>query len=142
MHLRSFTRHSLAALVACASVSAASAQIRESYAYECDIDGLIGHLTLNIDVQPPAGSNWTPGPTPNIAETIAAGDVMLFTEGELVSPEVYYLFSGRNFEADFTLLQTAENLPARFEEGPHGRLRIVLDPGGAAPTLVFCRLAE
>ncbi len=137
---RSGALRALAALIVAVAAGDADARPGAVYEYECDLDGLLGRMTLEIEPVLAAGASWEPGAYPEIARTVGAGGVVLLTKGEIVSPEAYYIFSGANLEADFTLLQRAERLPGRFEEGPGGLIRIVIDPDGMVPTLYFCRM--
>ncbi|MEM7678853.1 MAG: hypothetical protein AAF449_22965, partial [Myxococcota bacterium] len=108
------------------------------FTYDCDLFGLIGKLTINVEAINAAGVVFGPGPTPDITAVIATGDVTLRTAGDLRSDVAYYIFTGRDSFADFTETSTFERFRVQWQVNGD-LLTMIINPFSAAPTLQQCR---
>ncbi|MEM7204324.1 MAG: hypothetical protein AAF628_28955 [Planctomycetota bacterium] len=114
---------------------------RARFTYECDVSGLIGTLTLDIEAIGSTGIVFGSGPNPDITGVIGTGGVTYFTSGQLVTPTTRYSFTGQNQFADFTNTTTPERFRVEWVNAPQG-LTIVVNPFGPGPTQVPCRLTS
>ena len=110
---------------------------RARFTYDCDLQGVTGVLTLEIEAVASSGIVFGPGPTPVITGVIGTGDLIYHTAGELVSPAARYVFTGENDFADFVNTTYPEQFPVRFVPAPQG-LILVVNPFGPGPTQVVC----
>ena len=106
------------------------------FVFDCNIEGLNGVLTMEVEAVGSAGIVWGSGPNPNITGVIGTGDVIYFTAGELVTPTARYIFTGDNDFADFTGMTTMERFRVRWLASNQG-LTIEVNPFGA-PTYYSC----
>lgn len=114
----------------------ASAQMQR---YDCDLHGENAEMVALVERVAEAGLGWRD--TPAREEAVVSNTVItnLFT-GELRSPSVHYIFTGRNKFADFTDLVAGRRFRAQLNALPDGSLIVVLDPFGTAPVRTRCEL--
>ncbi|MEL7367837.1 MAG: hypothetical protein AAFN74_02910 [Myxococcota bacterium] len=108
------------------------------FTYDCDLFGLVGKLTINVEAINAAGVVFGPGPTPDITAVIATGDVTLRTAGDLRSDVAYYTFTGRDSFADFTEASTFERFRVQWIVNGT-QLTMVINPFGSIPTRQLCQ---
>lgn len=110
------------------------------FTFDCDLQGIVGVLTLDVEVINSAGVVFGSGPNPDITAVIGTGDVTIFTSGELVSSAASYIFTGENQFADFTKVTgTIERFLVEWVEQPDG-LTLVINPFGPGTTRQDCLL--
>jgi hypothetical protein len=123
------------------TVDSVPAGRRARFVFDCDLNGGIGVLIMDVEVVQDTGIVWGPGADPDISGVIATGSYDLFTEGLLSSfhdgSDIRYGFTGRNQFADFFRI----GLPERFrvqwvEDGDE--LVMVINPFGPGPTQHRC----
>ncbi|MBT8400003.1 MAG: hypothetical protein KJO98_05965 [Rhodothermia bacterium] len=107
------------------------------FTYNCDLQGVNGVLTLEIEAVGSSGIVFGPGSTPVITGVIGTVDFIYFTAGELVSPTARYSFTGENDFADFTNTTVPETFRVQFVLAPQG-LTLIVNPFGPGPTQVSC----
>lgn len=113
---------------------------RARFTFDCDLQGIVGQLTLDVEIVSNTGVTFGPGPNPDITGVIGTGDVTLFTSGELVSPTASYVFTGENQYADFTKTTgTIERFLVEWVERTDG-LTMIINPFGPGPTQQDCLL--
>ncbi|MEO0423509.1 MAG: hypothetical protein AAF184_14325 [Pseudomonadota bacterium] len=110
------------------------------FTFDCDLQGIVGVLTLDVEVINSAGVVFGSGPNPDITAVIGTGNVTIFTSGELVSSTASYIFTGENQFADFTKVTgTIERFLVEWVEQPDG-LTLVINPFGPGTTRQDCLL--
>ncbi|MEM9384885.1 MAG: hypothetical protein AAGA68_07470 [Pseudomonadota bacterium] len=110
------------------------------FTFDCDLQGIHGVLTLDVEILNNAGVVFGPGPNPDITAVIGTGDVTVFTSGELVSSAASYIFTGENQFADFTKVTgTIERFLVEWVEQSDG-LTLVINPFGPGTTRQDCLL--
>jgi hypothetical protein len=107
------------------------------FTFDCDLQGLTGALTMDIEAINSAGAVFGSGPNPAITGVIAAGGVLYVTAGELRSATASYVFTGDNQFADFTDIATSQRVRVQFLPSNQG-VTLVIDPFGPAPTQNSC----
>lgn len=107
------------------------------FTFDCDLNGVIGVLTMDVEAVGSTGIVFGSGPNPDITAVIGTGDFNLFTEGELLSPQARYIFTGTNQFADFTETATFERFRVQWVEQQNG-LKMIINPFGPQPTEQFC----
>jgi len=107
------------------------------FTYDCDLQGVNGVLTLEVEAVGSSGIVFGPGSNPAITGVIGTGDFVYFTVGELVSPTTRYVFTGENDFADFTNMTVPERFRVQFALVPQG-LTLIVNPFGPGPTQVSC----
>lgn len=116
---------------------ATAASSRARFLFDCDLQGLNGVLTLDVEAIQTAGLVFGSGPNPSITGVIGPVGVRYITAGELRSPTALYVFTGDNQFADFTELATSQRF--RVEWVPNGaNLTVVINPFGPGPTRLDC----
>lgn len=114
-----------------------AASNRARFSFDCDLNGLVGALTMEIEAINAAGVVFGSGPTPDITGVIGTGGVLYVTSGELVSPTARYVFTGDNQFADFTDLATNARFRVQFVSSPQG-VDLIINPFGPGPTQHAC----
>lgn len=107
------------------------------FTFDCDLQGVTGALTLEIEAVASSGVVWGPGPNPTITGVIGTGDYIYYTAGDLTSPVARYLFTGENDYADFVSTTSSERFLVQFVSA-HPGLVLVVEPFGPAPSQIAC----
>lgn len=68
--------------------------------YDCNLNGIPGDLTLEIEAIGDSGITWGPGPNPDITGVIPTGDFIYYTTGTLALPDRTYGINGENYFAE------------------------------------------
>jgi hypothetical protein len=110
---------------------------RARFSFDCDLQGLVGQLTMEVEVIAASGAVWGSGPNPSITGVIATGSYTVYTAGELQSSTAHYTFRGENNYADFTRTGASERFTVEWVQRPGGLL-IVVNPFGPGPTQHVC----
>lgn len=110
---------------------------RARFTYDCDLGGVTGILTVDVEAIQASGAVFGPGPNPELTAVIATGEVLYITSGMLVSPAAHYVFTGENAFADFTELNTGERFRVQWMLTAGGVI-VVVNPFGPAPTQFAC----
>ena len=121
---------------------AAFAQQTKILRFQCDLNGMIGQMTMKATLVGNAGVTWGPGATPEITGVIGTGDYTIYYEGEIRSPTSVYVFRGENAYADFVEMGTYERFRARMDLTPNGQLIMTINPFGPGPAQHVCRPAR
>ena len=104
-------------------VGANSNQAR--FTFDCNLGGIPGDLTLDVEAVGDTGVTFGPGPNPDITGVIPTGDFIYFTTGTLVLPDRTYGISGENFFADL------------FSDIPGDRLVVEWQPFDGGLTMIW-----
>jgi hypothetical protein len=118
---------------------AGSASNQARFGFDCDLNGVIGVLTMEIEIIANTGITWGSGPTPDITGVISAGSNTILTSGTVVSPSASYTFMGRDNFADFREGQTNATFLVQWSSTPTVLLMIV-NPFGPGPATHDCQL--
>ncbi len=110
---------------------------RAQFRFDCDLQGQIGVLTMNVEAIRTTGLTWGPGVNPDITGVIATGGFTYLTEGELRSSVALYRFTGENQFADFWDTASFERFRVQWVAN-NDDLIIVVNPFGPEPTQHFC----
>jgi hypothetical protein len=105
--------------------------------YDCDLNGVNGVLTINVELISDTGVTFGPGPNPDITGVIGTGGVTILTSGDLTSPNEQYIFTGTNDIADFTGVNTSERFRVRWIGTQQG-VDLEINPFGPEPTRQSC----
>ena len=70
------------------------------FTFDCNVDGFVGALTLDVEVIEDFGVTWGPGSNPDITGVIGTGESIYYTTGTLSFSDRTYSISGRNSFAD------------------------------------------
>ena len=111
------------------------------FLFDCDLNGLNGVLTLNVEVISTAGVVFGPGPNPDITGVIGTGEVLYLTSGTLESAVASYGFTGENNFADFFSNFTSERFLVEWLASENG-LTMLINPFGQGPTTQECVLTS
>ncbi|GAB4462398.1 MAG: hypothetical protein OHK0029_29180 [Armatimonadaceae bacterium] len=111
---------------------------RARFTFDCDLQGVTGVLTMNVEAVGTSGVVFGSGPNPDITGVIGTGGVTYFTAGELRSPVARYIFTGENQFADFTDLGTNQRFRVQWNSWDQGVIMVV-NPFGPGPTQQACR---
>lgn len=114
---------------------------RARFSLDCDLNGLTGVLSMEVEAVGSSGIVWGSGPNPDISAVISTGDVIYFVSGSLVSPTASYTFVGQNNFADFTNPDTFERFRVEWVLLASG-LRMIINPFGQQPTSHDCVLTN
>jgi hypothetical protein len=107
---------------------------------DCDLNGLIGKMIMDVEAVPTSGFVWGPGSNPDITGVIETGQSTLFIEGELTSPTTRYVFTGENEFADFSeTTNSFERFRVQWVPTPTG-LDMIINPFGPSPSQQSCTL--
>lgn len=134
-------RPKIATLIASLAVGATlagPADARQLVRYACDLYGVAGILTAEVQIVGNAGVVTGPGPRADISGVIGTGDASVLLRGELRSPTALYVFTGRGRFADFTDMGTSARFRVRFDPLPDGSLALTANPFGPGPTRYRC----
>ncbi|MBL4867319.1 MAG: hypothetical protein JKY67_13215 [Pseudomonadales bacterium] len=104
---------------------------------DCDLQGLIGKMVMDVEIISSSGITWGSGPNPSITGVIGTGEYTLYVTGSLQSSNAYYVFNGENQFADFTELNTNERFRVQWVQKTNG-LDMIVNPFGQGPTQHFC----
>lgn len=107
------------------------------FTLDCDLGGMVGVLTMDVEAISVTGITFGPGPNPDITGVIGTGEVSYVTAGELVSSVAHYIFTGRNDFADFTALDTGERFRVQWLANDQG-LTMLVNPFGPGPATHDC----
>ncbi|MFN3201971.1 MAG: hypothetical protein ACE366_26435 [Bradymonadia bacterium] len=108
---------------------------------QCDLQGVTGDLTMQVEVVSDTGITWGSGANPDITGVISTGDTSWITSGTVTSPVAQYSFTGRNQFADFVDHQSYARFRVKWV--PDGdRLFMVINPFGPGPSQHVCVPAE
>ena len=111
------------------------------FIFNCDLQGQVGVLTMDVEAISTTGVTWGPGPNPDITGVIGLGGVTYHTAGELRSSVAHYVFTGRDQFADFTESATFERF--RVQWVPDGDdMIMIVNPFGPGPTQHVCTLTS
>lgn len=110
---------------------------RARFTFDCDLQGVNGELTLDIEAVQGSGITWGSGTNPDITGVISDGSVNYFTDGEVRSNIAYYTFTGENQFADFVDMNNGDRFRVQWVEESNG-LTIVVNPFGPQPGRHFC----
>lgn len=108
---------------------------------DCDLGGVTGALTLDVEAVGASGIVFGSGSSPDITGVIGTGDVTYYTSGEVRSPVAHYVFTGANQFADFTETATFERFRVQWVPTAEG-LDMVVNPFGPGPTQHSCVLTD
>lgn len=110
------------------------------FTFDCNLNGAIGALTLQVDAIASSGAVWGTGATPDITEVVGTGGVIYYTAGSLVSAVAQYSIRGENQYADFTLINGNERFVVEWILSSNQRLVMRVNPFGPGPTSHDCQL--
>jgi hypothetical protein len=110
------------------------------FAFDCNLNGANGALTLQVEAVATSGAVWGTGPTPDISAVVASGGVTYYTAGSLVSAVAHYSIRGENQYADFTLINGNERFVVEWIFSSNQRLLMRVNPFGPGPTSHDCQL--
>lgn len=111
------------------------------FAYDCDLFGVNGELTITVEAISTAGVVFGTGRNPDITGVIGTGGVSYVTAGELRSPAAFYVFTGRDDFADFVEINTSERFVVQWVIN-NRQLNLIANPFGPGPTQHECVLEE
>lgn len=114
---------------------------RARFSLDCDLNGLTGVLSMEVEAVGGSGVVWGGGPNPDISSVNTTGDVIYYVSGNLVSPTASYTFVGENNFADFTNTGTLERFRVEWVPLTNG-LRMIINPFGPQPTSHDCVLTS
>lgn len=114
---------------------------RARFSLDCDLNGLTGVLSMEVEAVGASGIVWGGGPNPDISAVSTTGDVIYYVSGSLVSPTASYTFVGENNFADFTDAGTLERFRVEWVQLTNG-LRMIINPFGPQPTSHDCVLTS
>jgi hypothetical protein len=129
-------------LAACGGSGSDSSTPSESarFTFDCDLQGLNGVLTMDVEVVQSSGLVWGSGPNPQITAVIGLAGATYFTSGDLRSATAYYTFTGENLFADFTEIQPPTLDRFRVQWSEQGQtLIMIINPFGPGPTQHVCQ---
>jgi hypothetical protein len=109
------------------------------FVFDCDLNGLNGVLTMQVEALSASGIVWGSGPNPDITGVIGTGGVSYITSGTLQSSTAAYSFTGRDQFADMTALTRIENFRVEWVATAQG-LTVIVNPFGPGPTSHDCVL--
>jgi len=110
---------------------------RVLFTFDCDLLGVTGELTMEVEAVGASGVVWGSGPSPDITGVIGTGDVIYYTAGELRSPNAHYIFTGENQFADFTETTTLERFRVQWSVHADG-VDMIVNPFGPGPAVHRC----
>ena len=93
----------------------------QQFSYVCDFQGVQAKMNISVEVVSKSGRITRPGSS-WFTGIVPAGDYIVYTEGEVRSPNAYYIFQGENDFATFT----------DMKEGGQFLVQFVLLQGGLA----------
>ncbi len=114
-----------------------SASNMARFTLDCDLNGMNGVLTMDVEAIDVTGAVFGPGANPDITGVIGTGEFTYVTAGELVSSVAHYVFTGRNDFADFTELGTYERFRVQWLLH-EGGLTMLVNPFGPGPATHDC----
>jgi hypothetical protein len=114
---------------------------RARFYLDCDLNGQIGNMIMDIEAIGSSGVTWGAGPNPDITGVIGTGEYTLYVSGTLQSPNAYYIFSGENQFADFTEVNTYERFRVQWVAEQDG-LIVIVNPFGDAPERHYCEVTN
>ena len=126
------------ALLAGLCCGPASAQNPQLLQYHCDLNGMVGVMTVQVETIGNTGVVIGSGPDRPITGVIGTGGGTLVYQGEIRSQTGYYVFTGRDAFADFTDMQTHARFRVRFDQRQDGALILTINPFGRGPTQHLC----
>lgn len=128
---------------ACKSSSGSEEEIatKAQFQFDCDLNGAVGKMIMNVEAVANTGITWGSGTNPDITGVISTGDYTLYTEGEVRSDFAYYIFTGENSFADFTNMANSERFRVQWQEIDNGLLMVV-NPFGPGPTQHVCTVTS
>lgn len=130
----------LALLTALSPAALAAQNATERQVYICDLNGMPGQLTVDVEVVGNSGIAWGAGPNP-LPTPVPTGDVTIYTAGELRSGAAYYTFRGENAYADWVDHMTNQRFRVEWQPQPDGSLILVINPFGPGPSRHYCQRA-
>lgn len=121
------------------SSSGGSTANMAEFVFDCDLNGLNGVLTMQVEALSATGIVWGSGPNPDITGVIGTGGVNYITSGTLRSSTAAYAFTGRDRFADMTATTHIENFRVEWVVTAQG-LTVIVNPFGPGPTSHDCVL--
>lgn len=112
---------------------------RARFTFDCDLQGAVGQLTVDVEVVQSAGAVWGPGPNPQITGVIGDQGAIYYTAGELRSDVAYYTFTGENQFADFVEPATYQRFRVQWILQGES-LVMVINPFGEGPAYHMCQM--
>ncbi len=120
------------------NVAATTAPNRAQFTFDCDLQGVVGQLTMEVEVIQSAGAVWSSGVNPQITAVIGTGGVLYITAGDLRSPTAFYVFTGENNFADFTDMTTNQRFRVQWVL-QNQDLVMIVNPFGPGPASHTCQ---
>ncbi len=106
--------------------------------FSCDLNGMA--VPMAMAVQYVSDTGIAADPRGNISGVFPTG-VIVYTAGEVVGPQVRYVFSGQNDFADFTEYPSMNRFRVRWVlDSPRNGVWMVVNPFGPGPSQHFCAL--
>lgn len=112
-----------------------------NFRFNCDLNGLNGVLSMDVEAVGSSGVIWGGGPNPEITAVIGTGGVTYFTAGTMNSSSASYVFTGTNEFADFTDLSNSATFRVQWVSSANG-LDMIVNPFGPGPTSHSCVLTD
>lgn len=107
------------------------------FTFDCDLNGVNGVLTMEVEVVGTSGVVFGSGPNPDVTGVISTGSVSYLTSGNLVSPVATYTFTGRDGFADFVEQGTGQQFLVQWLINGQ-QLNMLINPFGPGPTQHAC----
>ena len=112
-----------------------------NFRFNCDLSGLNGVLSMDVEAVGTSGVVWGGGPNPEMTAVIGTGGVQYFTAGTMNSSSASYVFTGTNDFADFTDLGNSSTFRVQWVGSSSG-LDMIVNPFGPGPTSHSCVLVD
>lgn len=108
------------------------------FSFNCDLGGVNGVLTMDVEAINSTGVVFGAGSSPDITGVVATGGVLYVTSGTVESATASYSFTGENNFADFVDRYTSDRFRVEWIQTTTG-LYMVVNPFGPGPTMYDCR---
>ena len=93
---------------------------RARFELDCNLGGVPGDLTLEVEAIGDTGITWGPGPNPDITGVIPTGDFIYYTSGTLALPDRTYGINGENYFAELWSNIPGDRLTVEWQFQPTG----------------------
>ncbi|MEM7437939.1 MAG: hypothetical protein AAF436_22515 [Myxococcota bacterium] len=101
------------------------------FTFDCNLGGIPGALSLDVEAIGASGVTWGSGPNPDITGVIGTGDFIYYTTGTLALPDRTYSILGENQFADLTSSIPGDRLTVEWQLW-EGGLTMIWDWFGSA----------
>lgn len=108
------------------------------FSFDCDLGGVNGVLTMDVEAINATGVVFGAGSNPDISGVIATGGVLYVTAGTVESATASYSFTGENNFADFVDRYSSDRFRVEWIQTTTG-LYMVVNPFGPGPTTYECQ---